>query len=81
MGRFAAANQAIARGLASAGLPSYMMTRPARVARLATSAAAMGLVFMGAIVIPVYLVPALTLALALGLAAETHSGPGAPAPA
>ncbi len=33
---------------------------------------AMGLVFMGAIVLPVYLVPALTLVLALGLAAETH---------
>jgi low temperature requirement protein LtrA len=60
--------------LASAGLPSYAMTRSARVARLATSAAAMGLVFMGAIVIPVYLVPALTLALALGLAAESTYG-------
>ena len=59
--------------LASAALPSYTMTRPARVARLVTSAAAMGLVFMGAIVIPVYLVPALTLALVLGLAAESHS--------
>jgi class 3 adenylate cyclase len=34
-----------------------------------------GLVFMGAIVIPVYLVPALTLALVLGLAAEAHSRP------
>jgi len=61
--------------LASAGLPSGQMTRPARAARLATSAAAMGLVFMGAIVIPVYLVPALTLALVLGLAAEAHSRP------
>jgi low temperature requirement protein LtrA len=60
--------------LASAGLPSGKMTRSARAARLATSAVAMGLVFMGAIVIPVYLVPALTLALALGLAAEAHSG-------
>jgi low temperature requirement protein LtrA len=59
--------------LASAGLPSGQMTRPARAARLATSAAAMGLVFMGAIVIPVYLVPALTLALVLGLAAEALS--------
>ena len=60
--------------LASAGLPSHTMTSSARVARLATSAAAMGLVFMGAIVIPVYLVPALTLALALGLAAESTYG-------
>ena len=42
--------------LASAALPSCTMIRSARVARLATSAAAMGLVFMGAIVIPVYLV-------------------------
>jgi hypothetical protein len=33
----------------------------------------MGLVFMGAIVLPVYLVPALTLVLALGLAAESWS--------
>jgi hypothetical protein len=30
-------------------------------------------VFMGAIVIPAYLVPALTLTLALGLSAETRS--------
>ena len=62
--------------LASAGLPSGNMTRPTRGARLATSAGAMGLVFMGAVVIPVYLVPALTLVLALGLAAEAHSGAG-----
>ena len=34
--------------------------------------AAMGLVFMGAIVVPVYLVPALTAVLALGLAAEAR---------
>ncbi len=60
--------------LASAVLPSGTMTGPARSARLATSVAAMGLVFMGAIVIPVYLVPALTLTLALGLAAESHPG-------
>ena len=60
--------------LASAALPSCTMIRSARVARLATSAAAMGLVFMGAIVIPVYLVPALTLALVLGLAAESTYG-------
>jgi low temperature requirement protein LtrA len=59
--------------LATAILPSGTMTGPARAARLATSAAAMGLVFMGAVVLPVYLVPALTLVLAFGLAAE--SGP------
>jgi len=58
--------------LASAILPSGKLTRRARAARLATSAAAMGLVFMGAIVLPVYLVPALAAVLALGLAAETH---------
>jgi hypothetical protein len=58
--------------LASAILPSGKMSRRARSARLATSAAAMGLVFMGAIVVPVYLVPALTLTLALGLAAESR---------
>jgi low temperature requirement protein LtrA len=59
--------------LASAILPSRTMTTPARAVRLATSAATMGLVFMGAIVIPAYLVPALTLTLALGLSAETCS--------
>jgi low temperature requirement protein LtrA len=61
--------------LASACLPSLRTTRPARAIRLATSAAAMSLVFMGAIVIPVYLVPALTLTLALGLAAESRPAP------
>ncbi len=63
--------------LASAVLPSRKMTRQARAARLATSAGAMGLVFMGAIVVPVYLVPALTVVLTLGLAAEAHPGLGA----
>ena len=58
--------------LATAILPSGKMTRWRRVTRLATSAAAMGLVFMGAFVLPVYLVPALTVILALGLAVETH---------
>jgi low temperature requirement protein LtrA len=58
--------------LATAIMPSGTMTRPARAARAATSAAAMGLVFMGAIVLPVYLVPALTVTLALGLAVESH---------
>jgi len=56
------------------------MTRAGRAARLATALAAMGLVFMGAIVEPVYLVPALTVVLALGLRAEIRPGllPGAP---
>ena len=40
--------------------------------RLVTALAAMGLVFMGAIVEPVYLVPALTAVLVLGLAAEAR---------
>jgi low temperature requirement protein LtrA len=53
-------------------LPSTQMTRPARAARLATAVAAMGLVFMGAIVEPVYLVPALAAVLVLGLAAEAR---------
>jgi len=48
------------------------MTGWRRAVRLATALAAMGLVFMGAIVLPVYLVPALTAILALGLAAEAH---------
>jgi hypothetical protein len=59
--------------LASAILPSGKMSGLAWGARLATSAAAMGLVFMGAIVLPVYLVPALTLVLALGLVVESHA--------
>jgi low temperature requirement protein LtrA len=56
--------------LASLLLPSGKMTAVARAIRLATALAAMGLVFMGAIVEPVYLVPALTAVLALGLTAE-----------
>jgi low temperature requirement protein LtrA len=64
--------------LASAIVPSGKLTTIARAARLATSAAAMGLVFMGAIVLPVYLVPALTGVLALGLAAETRAALGRP---
>jgi hypothetical protein len=61
--------------LASACLPSSHITTSARAIRLATSAAAMSLVFMGAIVIPVYLVSALTLTLAFGLAAESRPVP------
>ena len=53
-------------------LPSGKRTGWRRAVRLATALAAMGLVFMGAIVLPVYLVPALTAILALGLAAEAH---------
>jgi hypothetical protein len=60
--------------LATAILPSKKMTPPARAVRLATALAAMGLVFMGAIVEPVYLVPALTAVLVLGLAAEARAG-------
>ena len=59
--------------LATAILPSRKMTRAARTARLATSLASMGLVFMGAIVEPVYLVPALTVVLGLGLWTERES--------
>ena len=44
-------------------------------ARLATATAALGLVFMGAIVEPVFLVPALTVVLALGLWAEARPVP------
>ena len=40
----------------------------------------MGLVFMGAIVLPAYLVPALTLVLALGLAVEFHAQVASPQP-
>ena len=63
--------------LATAVMPSGTMTGLARATRLVTSAAAMGLVFMGAIVLPVYLVPALTVALALGLAVESLATFGA----
>jgi hypothetical protein len=58
----------------SALLPSRKLSRPARLARLATSLAALGLVFMGAIVVPVYLVPALTAVLVAGLVAERRLG-------
>jgi low temperature requirement protein LtrA len=58
--------------LASALLPSGKLRRPARLVRLATAVAALGLVFMGAIVVPVVLVPTLTAVVALGLAAEAH---------
>ena len=74
--------------LASVFLPSAQMTRPARATRLATALAAMGLVFMGAVVEPVYLVPALAGVLVLGLAAEArqtasahhHAAPPLPKP-
>ncbi len=60
--------------LASAWLPSRKRSRCARATRIATAMAALGLVFMGAIVLPVYLVPALTAVLAAGLAVESHPG-------
>jgi low temperature requirement protein LtrA len=63
--------------LGSILLPSTQMTRSARATRLATALAAMGLVFMGAIVEPVYLVPALAVVLVLGLAAEARQAPSA----
>ncbi len=66
--------------LASVVLPSTKMTRSTRAIRLATALAAMGLVFMGAIVEPVYLVPALTAVLALGLTAEARLRTPADAP-
>jgi low temperature requirement protein LtrA len=58
--------------LASVLLPSAKMSALGRAVRLGTALAAMGLVFMGAIVEPVYLVPALTAVLALGLTAEAR---------
>ncbi len=62
--------------LASATLPSHRMTVRVRAWRLVTALAALGLVFMGAIVVPVFLVPALTAVLTLGLAAEgRHRSP------
>jgi hypothetical protein len=51
------------------------MAQAARAVRVVTAAAAMGLVFMGAVVEPVYLVPALTVVLALGLWAERQPRP------
>jgi low temperature requirement protein LtrA len=57
---------------ASASLPSRRLSRSARAARVVTAIAALGLVFMGAIVLPVYLVPALTAVLVAGLAVESH---------
>jgi low temperature requirement protein LtrA len=66
--------------LASAALPSRSMTAGVRAWRLATALAALGLVFMGAIVVPVFLVPALTAVLVLGLAAEARHRSPRPAP-
>jgi low temperature requirement protein LtrA len=60
--------------LASAFLPARKLSRCARATRVVTAMAALGLVFMGAIVLPVYLVPALTSVLAAGLAVESHPG-------
>jgi low temperature requirement protein LtrA len=60
--------------LGTATLPSATITGWQRVIRAVTALAVMGLVFMGAVVLPVYLVPALAVILTLGLAAETHPG-------
>jgi low temperature requirement protein LtrA len=57
---------------ASTLMPASKPIARVRAARLVTSAGALGLVFMGAIVPPVYLVPALALLLATGLAAEAQ---------
>jgi len=67
--------------LASLLLPSTKLTLSARVARLVTALAAMGLVFMGAIIEPVYLVPALTVVLTVGLIAEARQIASADNPA
>ena len=67
--------------LASVVLPSTTMTASARAARLVTALAAMGLVFMGAIIEPVYLVPALTAVLTLGLITEARQRASADSPA
>ncbi len=63
--------------MAGSLLPSTRMTPAIRLARLATAFASMGLVFMGAIVEPLYLVPALTAVLALGLVAEARQSTSA----
>ena len=59
--------------LASTVLPTRKLSLRVRVIRLVTALAAMGLVFMGALVAPVYLVPALTVVLVLGLGAERRA--------
>jgi hypothetical protein len=56
------------------------MTARVRAWRITTALAALGLVFMGAIVVPVFLVPALTAVLALGLAAEARQCSPRPIP-
>jgi low temperature requirement protein LtrA len=58
--------------LATAWLPSRKLSRFGRVTRVLTAMAALGLVFMGGIVLPVYLVPALTGVLVAGMAVESH---------
>jgi low temperature requirement protein LtrA len=60
--------------LASAWLPSRTLSRRSRATRVVTAMAALCLVFMGAIVLPIYLVPALTGVLVAGLAVESHPG-------
>jgi low temperature requirement protein LtrA len=57
---------------ASTLMPASKPIAEARAARLITSAGALSLVFTGAIVPPVYLVPALALLLVTGLAVEAQ---------
>ena len=59
--------------MATALLPSDKLSRARRLVRLATALAAMALVVMGAFVVPVYLVPALTAVLVAGLVAEAQA--------
>jgi low temperature requirement protein LtrA len=56
---------------ATAFLPSARFSLPLRIIRVSSSLAALGLIFMGAVVVPVYLVPALAVILVLGLTAES----------
>ena len=58
--------------LSTALLPSCHLGTRARAVRMATSVAALGLIFMGSIVLPVFLVPALTGVLVVGLLFERN---------
>ena len=57
---------------ASALMPASKPIAQVRTARLVTVAAVTGLVFLGAVVLPVYLVPTLALLLVTGLTAEAR---------
>ena len=58
--------------VSTALLPSCHLGTRARAVRMATSVAALGLIFMGSIVLPVFLVPALTGVLVVGLLFERN---------